>query len=71
MVFGAGHVAEALIPILAALPCQINWVDSREEQFGTLADNLDNVNVIVSKCPEDEVAKILVGTKLPKSAALY
>ena len=24
MVFGAGHVAEALIPILAALPCQIN-----------------------------------------------
>jgi xanthine dehydrogenase accessory factor len=58
MVFGAGHVAEALIPILAALPCQISWVDSREEQFGTLADNLDNVNVIVSKCPEDEVAKM-------------
>ena len=58
MVFGAGHVAEALIPILAALPCQISWVDSREGQFGTLADNLDNVKVIVSEYPEEEVAKM-------------
>ena len=58
MVFGAGHVAEALIPILASLPCQITWVDSREGQFGTLADNLDNVKVIVSKCPEVEVAEM-------------
>ncbi|MFT5453007.1 MAG: xanthine dehydrogenase accessory factor [Enterobacterales bacterium] len=62
MVFGAGHVAEALIPILAALPCQIRWVDTREGQFGTLGDNLDNVKVILSQCPEDEVAKMPQGS---------
>ncbi|MEM0912347.1 MAG: xanthine dehydrogenase accessory protein XdhC [Pseudomonadota bacterium] len=29
-VFGAGHVAQALVPILAQLPLQIHWVESRE-----------------------------------------
>jgi len=29
-VFGAGHVAQALVPILASLPCHITWVDNRE-----------------------------------------
>jgi len=32
-IFGAGHVAQALVPILAQLPLQIRWVDSREEFF--------------------------------------
>ena len=33
LVFGAGHVAAALLTILAHLPCQVDWVDSREEMF--------------------------------------
>lgn len=33
LVFGAGHVAAALMTILAELPCQIDWVDSRPEMF--------------------------------------
>ena len=33
VVFGAGHVANALIPILAQLPCSVQWVDSRESLF--------------------------------------
>lgn len=33
LVFGAGHVAAALISILAELPCQVDWVDSRPEMF--------------------------------------
>lgn len=33
LVFGAGHVAAALITILAELPCQVDWVDSRAEMF--------------------------------------
>ncbi|MGR5237199.1 xanthine dehydrogenase accessory protein XdhC [Vibrio alfacsensis] len=31
--FGAGHVAKALIPILATLPFKVIWVDERAEQF--------------------------------------
>jgi len=30
-IFGAGHVAQALVPILAQLPLQITWVDNRED----------------------------------------
>ncbi|WP_201571386.1 XdhC family protein [Psychrobacter nivimaris] len=33
LVLGAGHVASALMTILAELPCQVDWVDSRPEMF--------------------------------------
>lgn len=33
LVFGAGHVARALIPILAELPLRIRWIDNRENPF--------------------------------------
>lgn len=33
LVFGGGHVAAALMNILAELPCQVDWVDSRSEMF--------------------------------------
>ncbi len=33
LVFGAGHVASALMTVLAELPCQVDWVDSRPERF--------------------------------------
>lgn len=39
-IFGAGHVAQALVPILAQLPLQISWIDSRENFFGH--DTTDN-----------------------------
>lgn len=39
--FGAGHVARALLPLLASLPCQVHWVDSREAMLpATLPDNV-------------------------------
>ncbi|WP_315315239.1 xanthine dehydrogenase accessory protein XdhC [Pantoea vagans] len=31
--FGAGHVGQALVNLLATLPCHINWIDSRPDQF--------------------------------------
>ncbi len=31
--FGAGHVAQALVRLLADLPCQVYWVDSRPYSF--------------------------------------
>ena len=46
LVFGAGHVAAALMTILAELPCQVDWVDSRPEMFERylLEDNDCKVN---------------------------
>jgi xanthine dehydrogenase accessory factor len=53
-VFGAGHVAKALLPILAQLPLQITWIDQRSELFP--ADILpNNVKVIVSEEPVEEL----------------
>ena len=52
-IFGAGHVAQALVPILAQLPLRISWIDNREAMF---PENIpSNVTVIVEDEPESEV----------------
>jgi len=33
VIFGAGHIANALVPILQQLPCRTHWLDSRAELF--------------------------------------
>ena len=53
LVFGAGHVAKALIPILGELPLKVVWVDSREEQFPDYVPS--NVNKCLTDTPVDEV----------------
>jgi len=58
MLFGAGHVGKALIPILAQLPCQIKWVDSRAEQFPNDVAHYHNVHKVVNEDPELEVANM-------------
>ncbi len=58
MLFGAGHVGKALIPILAQLPCKITWVDTREEQFLSTIGRYHNVHQVVSEEPELEVANM-------------
>lgn len=58
MVFGAGHVGKALIPVLAQLPCQVTWVDSREEQFPTNTDGFHHVHKVVSEEPDQEVSSM-------------
>lgn len=45
VVFGAGHVAKALIPILGQLPCSVLWVDSRAELFPQ--DIPDNTRTLI------------------------
>ena len=44
LVFGAGHVASALMTILAELPCQVDWVDSRPEMFERYLVNESTTN---------------------------
>jgi xanthine dehydrogenase accessory factor len=31
--FGAGHVGAAIVSLLGTLPCQVTWIDEREDQF--------------------------------------
>ena len=53
-VYGAGHVAQALIPILAQLPLRIRWIDSRAELFPVQIPA--NVEKIIDEQPVDQVA---------------
>lgn len=55
-VFGAGHVGQALIPMLAALPCHVTWVDNRESQFPINCEQYDNVTKLITDDPASEVS---------------
>ncbi|MGJ0479131.1 xanthine dehydrogenase accessory protein XdhC [Pantoea agglomerans] len=45
--FGAGHVGQAVVNLLATLPCHINWIDSRPGQFSLVPPG------VVTWQPED------------------
>lgn len=51
-VFGAGHVGQALVAILATLPCDLSWVDSRDNLF---AGAPTGVRCIQAEDPADVV----------------
>lgn len=53
LLFGAGHVGQALITVLQHLPCQVMWVDSRETLFPK--DVPGNVRIICHDAPEAEI----------------
>lgn len=53
-IFGAGHVARALVRQLQPLAAAITWIDSRDEAFADFAT--DGLDARVSERPEDEVA---------------
>ncbi|MCM2680216.1 xanthine dehydrogenase accessory protein XdhC [Echinimonas agarilytica] len=53
--FGAGHVAQALVKILAELPCQVNVIDSRAEYLQHF--NAANCRVIHHADPTQTIAE--------------
>jgi xanthine dehydrogenase accessory factor len=61
--YGAGHVAQALVPIIAQLPLQILWVDQRPELFADFqqihANLPSNIKFEVSEEPVDTIATLL------------
>lgn len=61
-VFGAGHVGQALIPMLAGLPCHVTWVDNRESQFPVNCDHYANVTKLITDDPAGEVAAMASNT---------
>jgi len=52
--FGAGHVGAAIVRALAHLPCNVTWVDEREDMFP--AQLPDNVRIAATDMPEEFVA---------------
>jgi xanthine dehydrogenase accessory factor len=60
VLFGAGHVGRALVPMLAGLPCHITWVDSRDDQFPR--DLPANVTAVCTDAPTVEVEAAAPGS---------
>lgn len=59
MLFGAGHVAQALVQVLAEIDCAVTWIDGREQQFP--AQVPAHVRVETSETPAHEVRLALSG----------
>lgn len=57
--FGAGHVGAAIVRALAELPCQITWVDEREDMFP--ASLPANVQIEATDTPEALIASAPAG----------
>lgn len=58
-IFGAGHVARALVEVLGPLPHRIDWIDARAQEF---PDTLPApVAVHVTDRPAAEIAKLPAG----------
>ncbi|WP_105901670.1 xanthine dehydrogenase accessory protein XdhC [Vibrio gangliei] len=53
VLFGAGHVAKALVNIVQTLPFKITWIDEREAEFPSQLP--PNVNKLVSDDPVGEI----------------
>jgi xanthine dehydrogenase accessory factor len=53
VLFGAGHVGQAVVRAMAELPCRVTWVDSRDAVFP--ADVPANTTIVASDVPEAEV----------------
>lgn len=58
--FGAGHVARALVAKLADTPVRVTWIDPRRDEFP--ADMPANTTAIVTEKPLDAVARLAPGT---------
>ncbi len=54
VVFGAGHVGRALVPLLAQLPVQVSWVDSRYDMLPKKMP--EGVKGVHEEHPQDHVA---------------
>ena len=64
VVFGAGHVAKALMQILGGLPQPVIWVDNRAEQFPQAQDLAANIECRLLDNPVDIIAHLPSGSEL-------
>ncbi len=59
--FGAGHVAQALIHVLSELPFDVTWVDSRAELLP--APLPDNVHSLCTQAPINSISSAPAGAR--------
>jgi|ERR1035437_4080102 xanthine dehydrogenase accessory factor len=59
-IFGAGHVAQALVRQLKLLGARMSWIDTREDAFAGFATA--GIHAFVTDTPESEVAGAPAGT---------
>ncbi len=66
MIFGAGHVAQALIPLLLTLDCQLTCYDTRSDWLGKLPEStklkkfcVENLEKIVEETSEKAFVLIM------------
>ncbi len=59
LIFGNGHVARALVKVLAVADATLSWIDSRASDFPALLP--DNVNTVITDAPQDELADAPAG----------
>lgn len=55
VIFGAGHVTQALVRLLATLPCRVTCIDPRADWLNKLPDS-PNVEAILTDDPPGQVA---------------
>jgi xanthine dehydrogenase accessory factor len=60
-VFGAGHVGRALVAALALLPCQLIWIDERENEFDNPRPPRTNVEIRAVDAPSAEMKSLPAG----------
>lgn len=58
--YGAGHVGQALVPVLAGLPYAVRWIDARAELLP--ADVPDNITPLCTAFPLQTVREAAPGT---------
>ncbi len=58
--YGAGHVGQALVPVLAGLPYAVRWIDARAELLP--ADVPDNVTPLCTAFPLQTLHEAAAGT---------
>ncbi|MCA6064844.1 xanthine dehydrogenase accessory protein XdhC [Thalassolituus marinus] len=64
VVFGAGHVAKALMQILGGLPRQVIWVDNRAEQFPAEDELAANIRCQLLENPVSIIEQLPAGSEL-------
>lgn len=63
-VFGAGHVATALMSIFGQLPNQVRWIDSREQPLSYPVTLAASIQTRFGRDPLDELAALPAGAQL-------
>lgn len=55
--FGAGHIAQSLVPILLEMNCRVTWLDNRQEWLSRLPEH-PKLTKVCSESLKDEVKNL-------------